>query len=47
MPQKEFCSILGHSGCGRTTLLNMSTKPSDAELLIDGGPVATRGGNAR
>ncbi len=43
---KEFCSLLGHSGCGKTTLLSMLAgfeKPSEGELLIDGLPIVKPG----
>ena len=38
----EFCSILGHSGCGKTTLLTMLAgfeQVSAGQILLDGRPV--------
>ncbi|WJV67061.1 ABC transporter ATP-binding protein [Pectobacteriaceae bacterium CE70] len=38
----EFVSIVGASGCGKTTFLNMllgTESPSSGELLLDGAPI--------
>ena len=42
----EFCSILGHSGCGKTTMLTMIAgfeQPTGGQILVDGRPVAMPG----
>lgn len=44
--QNEFVSIVGRSGCGKSTVLNMIMgllDPSDGSLLVNGAPVAGPG----
>lgn len=42
----EFCSILGHSGCGKTTLLTLVAgfeQPTSGQLSLDGKPIGKPG----
>jgi NitT/TauT family transport system ATP-binding protein len=46
LPVKEFCAVLGHSGCGKTTLLSMLAgfdRPTEGQLLLDDKPVGKPG----
>ncbi|MDD1779668.1 ABC transporter ATP-binding protein [Enterovibrio sp. ZSDZ35] len=48
--QGEFVSILGTSGCGKSTFLNMllgTQSPSRGELLLDGKPLNSEPGPER
>ncbi len=46
IPNNRFCAILGHSGCGKTTLLNIAAgfeQPSAGTVLLDGENVHAPG----
>lgn len=46
VPNNQFCTILGHSGCGKTTLLNIAAGfevPTSGTVMIDGKPISEPG----
>lgn len=50
IPPHSFCSIVGASGCGKTTFLRMllsEEKPTRGKILVDGKPLADEPGPDR
>jgi NitT/TauT family transport system ATP-binding protein len=46
VPDNRFCSILGHSGCGKTSLLNIAAgfeRATIGSVMVDGKPILKPG----
>ncbi|RTL55172.1 MAG: ABC transporter ATP-binding protein [Bradyrhizobiaceae bacterium] len=46
VPDNQFCSILGHSGCGKTSLLNIAAgfeQPTGGQIMVDGEQISAPG----
>ena len=42
----EFVSLIGHSGCGKSTILNMVaglSQPTSGSIILDGNPISAPG----
>ena len=46
VPDNQFCTILGHSGCGKTTLLNITAgfeRATNGQVTVDDVPIRDPG----
>ena len=46
VPDNQFCTILGHSGCGKTTLLNIAAgfeRATNGQVTVDDVPIRDPG----